>query len=315
MSLLLRTVLAATALACVAPAAALAVPPAVTTGAASELAPDGATVAGSLNPRGLVTTWYFQYGRTTRYGNRTTAQDAGSGNTRTRVTARLAGLAGNTRYHYRLVATNSSGTTRGADRTFRTPEAPTLASINTSPNPVTVLRPVTVTGSLVGPRGGGGKTVALEGNPFPYTAGFQQIGNAVVTNPDGTYTFFFTPFVNLQLRVANRSDPAIVSPILTQNVRSRVTLRRTRRSRRGIVRFHGTILPKGASSVVRIQRRVSRGRWRNVKHAIPRNPSSRQRSTWSKRVRARRGLYRAVARPSGGAYVTGISRRVRVRRR
>jgi len=151
MSLLLRTVLAATALACIAPAAALAAPPAVTTGAASELTPDGATVRGSLNPRGLVTTWYFQYGRTTSYGTRTTAQDAGSGNRRTPVSARLGGLVGNTRYHYRLVATNSSGTTRGADRTFRTREPRRLAWITAAPNPGTVLRPVTVTGSLAGP--------------------------------------------------------------------------------------------------------------------------------------------------------------------
>src|SRR5205823_6066042 len=39
----------------------------------------------------------------------------------------ISGLAPNTKYHYRLVASNSSGTTTGADKTFKTPNtaAPT----------------------------------------------------------------------------------------------------------------------------------------------------------------------------------------------
>jgi hypothetical protein len=172
-----------------------------------------------------------------------------------------------------------------------------------------------VFGFLIGPRGGGGKQVALEGNAFPYTAGFQQIGNTVVTNPDGSYVFHFTPFSNIQLRVADRSDPAIVSPVITQGVASRVRLNAGRRSRKKRVRFSGTVLPAGASSVVQIQRRTKRGGWNAVTHAIPRKRKGKRSAAFSKRVRAKRGRYRAVARPSGGAYVKGISGTVRVRRR
>ena len=45
---------------------------------------------------------------------------AGSGTKSVAVTAALTGLAAGTTYHFRLVATNASGTTTGADRTFAT---------------------------------------------------------------------------------------------------------------------------------------------------------------------------------------------------
>src|SRR4051812_33088949 len=157
------------------PATALAAAPTATTGGASNVSPNAATVSGTVNPKGQVTTWYFQYGKTKSYSARTTAQDAGSGNKGVKVSATLTGLANATTYHYRLVATNAAGRTVGNDRTFKTPEAPTVSTIAASPNPAVLGRPVVVTGFLSGPRGGGGKQVALEANPWPFTRGFQQV--------------------------------------------------------------------------------------------------------------------------------------------
>jgi hypothetical protein len=312
----IRAALLVAALTSLVPAAALAAgKPVAKTGAATGVSPEAATLSGAVNPNGLVTTWYFQYGKTTKYGNRTTAQDAGAGTKRVAVSAGIGGLAGKTTYHYRLVATNSAGTTLGTDRTFKTPEAPTVSTINTDANPITVLRTLVVYGYLIGPRGGGGKQVALEGNAFPYTAGFQQIGNTVVTEADGRYTFAFIPFSNIQLRVADRSDPSIVSPVLTQAVASRVRLHASRRSRRGTVRFSGSVLPAGSSSLVQFQRRTRHGGWKNAHHAIPHKRKGKNAAYFSKRVHVRRGRYRAVARPSGGSYAEGISSSVRVRRR
>src|SRR5215212_3407426 len=206
--------LLAAALACAIPSAAVAAgKPAANTGKASNLSPTAATVAGSVNPNGLVTTWYFQYGKTNKYGTRTPAQDAGSGSKAVAVSSTLTGLTPKTTYHYRLVATNSAGSTQGADRTFKTPQQPTVSTIATNPNPVTFGGPVVVSGFLIGPNGGGGKEVALEGNAFPFTAGFQQIGNSVVTADNGGYQFIFTPVVNVQLRVVDRTNPKVVSPV------------------------------------------------------------------------------------------------------
>jgi hypothetical protein len=305
----IRTLLVALALACALPATALAAAPTVTTGVATNVSPNAAVVNGAVNPRGLVTTFYFQYGKTKSYGSRTTALDAGSRNTRIPVSAQLTGLTHKTRYHYRLVATNSSGTTFGGDRTFRTPETPTVSTIAASPNPATFGRSVQVTGFLVGPRGGGGKQVALEAKAFPFTGAFQQVGNTVVTRPDGGYSFVFGALLNVQLRVVDRSNGSIVSPVLAQNVALSVSMRAKRRSGSRIVRFSGHVRPAGSTAAVVIQRRTRKGGWKNVKAILPRKGSTAD--SYSKRVRTRRGVYRAVARPNGGAYVQGVSRRVR----
>jgi YD repeat-containing protein len=77
-----------------------------------------ATLNGTVNPNGLDTTYYFQWGRTVAYGNTTPTQSAGSGSNDTAVSADITGLSLNATYHYRLVATNSKGTTYGTDVVF-----------------------------------------------------------------------------------------------------------------------------------------------------------------------------------------------------
>jgi predicted lipoprotein with Yx(FWY)xxD motif len=57
--------------------------------------------------------------------------DAGSGTYRVSVSETISGLTADTVYHYRIVATNSEGTTHGVDRSFTTstnPYAPTPGS-------------------------------------------------------------------------------------------------------------------------------------------------------------------------------------------
>ncbi len=79
-----------------------------------------ATLDGEVRPVGVETKYYFEYGTTTAYGSRTTEASAGSGDEFVKVSAPLAGLALGTSYHYRLVATNSRGTTIGGDKEFET---------------------------------------------------------------------------------------------------------------------------------------------------------------------------------------------------
>ena len=84
--------------------------PAATTSAASNRASNSATLNGTVNPNGCSTTVHFQYGTTTSYGH-TTASQTKTGNTDQSVIANISGLNANTTYHFRLVATNSAGTT------------------------------------------------------------------------------------------------------------------------------------------------------------------------------------------------------------
>ena len=93
--------------------------PVVTTNPATYVASFSTRLNGSVDPHGLTTTVYFQYGTTTSYGL-TTATQRRTGNTYQNVAANISSLTANTVYHFRIVATNSAGTRYGSDRTFTT---------------------------------------------------------------------------------------------------------------------------------------------------------------------------------------------------
>ena len=94
--------------------------PTVTTGSATSVSSDSATLNGTVDPNGVSATYYFEYGATTSYGTSTTSTSAGSGTSAVSVNAPISGLTANTTYHNRLVATNSVGTSYGEDKTFST---------------------------------------------------------------------------------------------------------------------------------------------------------------------------------------------------
>ncbi|HYI99593.1 MAG TPA: hypothetical protein VEX36_07965 [Thermoleophilaceae bacterium] len=97
-------------------------PPIATTLPASSIRSTAATLAGEIDPRNAETTYHFEWGNTTDYGNSIPipAASAGAGGTPVIVTQDLTGLLSNTTYHYRVKATNEAGTTTGLDRTFTT---------------------------------------------------------------------------------------------------------------------------------------------------------------------------------------------------
>ncbi len=95
--------------------------PTATTEAATGIGSTGATVNGTVNANGSSTTVFFEYGLTDEYGQTVPAdQSPVSGSAATAVSANLSSLDPLTTYHYRVVATNASGTTYGADMTFTT---------------------------------------------------------------------------------------------------------------------------------------------------------------------------------------------------
>jgi len=113
-------------------APALALSPAVETLAASAIAEKGATLNGKVNPNGAETKMYFEYGTTTSYGSKTSEVSVGSGTTTLEKSQAISGLSANTTYHYRVVASNSAGSSHGIDRTFTTAGAPTVSGLETS---------------------------------------------------------------------------------------------------------------------------------------------------------------------------------------
>jgi BNR repeat-containing family member/Concanavalin A-like lectin/glucanases superfamily/PKD domain len=83
----------------------------------------GSTVHGAVDPENQPSQWYFEYGPTAAYGAVTPAGVAGGGSLQ-QVSATLPGLVPGRVYHYRLVASNGSGSTEGADRLLVAGSAP-----------------------------------------------------------------------------------------------------------------------------------------------------------------------------------------------
>jgi phosphodiesterase/alkaline phosphatase D-like protein len=126
--------------------------PAASTGAATSVTARTAVLGGTVDPGGAPTSYFFQYGATSSYGAQTPTRNAGSKSADVAVAARLFGLSTGTIYHYRVVATNSSGTTDGNDQTFATTAAPaptvvTGAAASVKPKSATLTGMVTPNGA------------------------------------------------------------------------------------------------------------------------------------------------------------------------
>ena len=103
--------------------------PTVTTGSSSAATSSSATISGTVNPNGTPTSYAFQYGPSTSYGQQTSPQSAGSSTSSENVTATLNGLPSGTMIHYRIIATYASNSTVvGNDATFNTSGAPPAVS-------------------------------------------------------------------------------------------------------------------------------------------------------------------------------------------
>ena len=99
-------------------------PPVVSTGQATGVAQNTATLTGTIDTQGFATVYEFDIGVDTSYGTRIFG-DAGTEQGQLACTASLQGLASSTTYHYRIVATNTFGTVYGVDETFTTSAYPT----------------------------------------------------------------------------------------------------------------------------------------------------------------------------------------------
>ena len=89
-----------------APVAALAATPTAQTAPAdsSSLTDTYALISGVVNPKGTATSYFFQWGTTTDYGQTTPVTSAGNGTVDVPVDVSLDGLTPSTTYHFRLVA-------------------------------------------------------------------------------------------------------------------------------------------------------------------------------------------------------------------
>jgi hypothetical protein len=305
------TAVAAVAAFLLIPATAVASVPTATTANATDITQTSVKLHGSVKPNGEQTTWHFDFGTTTAYGASTQEQGpiaAGSGTTA--VATDVGGLEPGTTYHYRIVATNPSGSIPGKDRTFTTRPA---VSLTASKNPVLFGSPVTLSGQVFG-SAAAGVTVSLQENPYPFN-GYNEVATAA-TDATGHFAFLRTPVTNTAYRVVAQTTPRGTSTTALVLEQDKVSLTAsTSRPKRGrSVLFTGFAAPPRVSSQVYIQR-LGRSGWRTVLRATQ-APTTKPLSA-SFAVRLRKvvsGLYRAYV-PIGFDHVAGASsaRRITVR--
>ena len=100
--------------------------PFVETKPATSIGETTATLNGIVNPNGATTKYHFEYGATVAYGKNTAEVSVGAGTSNLEEAKAITELTANTSYHFRIVATNSNGTTNGSDAMFSTLEKPGL---------------------------------------------------------------------------------------------------------------------------------------------------------------------------------------------
>jgi len=294
--------------------AALAVAPTVATQAATGVTIQAATLRGTVNPRGLATTYVFQYGPTAAYGAQTAPASLAAGAAAVRVTGAAAALVPATTYHFRLVATNATGTSVTADRTFRTPAQTLRVALGATPNPTSFGGPTTLVGTVTG-TGAAGRPVQIQQRAFPFAGGFANVGNALVTDAGGRFSMAVLSLpVTTQFRARVTDRAGIVSPVLPVGARAVVGTRVTSTSvrRGGRVHFSGTVRPSEPGRGIAIQKRRD-GRWITVAGTVAR-PGGAGFAIYGKTIRVRRGgLYRVFLGTGSGATVPNVGQTIRIR--
>ena len=109
---------------------------------------DNALINGSVNPNGLATIAWFEYGTdpSLTTPTRTTDQAIAVGTVAQSINARLLGLTPGTKYYLRVAASNSAGTSKGTIESFTTTSlSPTTTT--TQAGPITI-NSATLNGSV-----------------------------------------------------------------------------------------------------------------------------------------------------------------------
>jgi phosphodiesterase/alkaline phosphatase D-like protein len=177
--------------------------PGVVTGAASGVAQKSATLNATVNPEGeTVSDCHFEYGTTESYGTSIPCSSLpGSGILPVAVSASVAGLTPSTLYHFRIVATNPTGTSTGTDGTFTTTAsqppavvtkpasavAQTSATLNATVNPED--EPVSDCHFEYGKTMSYGTSIPCSGSPGSGTSPVPVSASLTGLTPNSTYHF------------------------------------------------------------------------------------------------------------------------------
>jgi phosphodiesterase/alkaline phosphatase D-like protein len=111
--------------------------PTIQTANATDVVRTAATLNGTVDPNSWTTSYWFEYGTNSNFGNATALQGAGSGSTMLPASMQISNLQPLTKYYFRLDAQNPYGTVNGAVQSFTTtgpaaPGAPSASAASAS---------------------------------------------------------------------------------------------------------------------------------------------------------------------------------------
>jgi hypothetical protein len=276
-------------------------PPGISAASASGITSSTATLNAALDSRGHTTTWYFDYGTTSSYGLKTASHTQGSNPGARNVSDGIGGLSPGTVYHYRLVATNSSGTTAGPDTAFTT--AGPAVTVEASVRAVGFRNPVTLRGRIAS--GKPNDNVDVFAQRFG-GGSFERIAT-VLTDATGTWSLTVRPVIATTYKAIWNGQN---STTVTVGVRPAVSIRAVSRHR---IATHVTAARSFRGRVVQLQRRLADGAWKTIGRKRLNSGSS---TVFAPSLRRGRSTLRIAfsVNQAGGGYLGGFSRAITVRR-
>ena len=272
--------------------------PSAVTGAAPNVGPDYAVLAGSLDTHGRSTTWWFEFGTTTSYGHSTASKSAGSKAGSQSVSTTLTGLTPATTYHFRLVAKSDAGTTHGAD-----------AVLTTSGVTLSVLAREVIYGGrikLTGvvPTHQAGEQVVVFAQP--YGGGSFQSVSTVLSGVGGVWTYMARPEITTAYEASWKGGTT--APV-TIGVHPRITLVRLKNGHFVVRALGGRTF---AGKLVQLQRR-SGTHWTTIRRVRLGSKSRVElKATLPKGVSTLRVAF--SVNQAGGGFLGGTSALLTVRR-
>jgi hypothetical protein len=302
--------------------------PRVFTGGARYVLGTSAQLTGVIEPNGADTSYYFQWGTTTAYGNVTPTTHVGTGpantpNPKVKVGQEIKGLVQGGTYHYRVVGlyTGSKGPAQvlGRDHVLAAKAQPLKFEVPKTMKQV-VGSSFLLTGTLRGLLGPH-HPIALQATTFPYTEPFTTIAAPSTTDGSGRFSFRVAHFsTSTEFRVITLDTRPLYSKPVTVHAEVRVVLHVRKSSQPGLVRLYGTVTPAAVGAQVEIQLNKTLKHPRSEEHTTAFGTqfstvvkkATRSFSRFSVIVKVvKAGAYRAfVKMKAGGPLVSGTSQTI-----
>jgi hypothetical protein len=204
-----------------------------------------AVLTGSVDPRTYATTYYFQYGPSSSFGQQTPSVTIPAGKNETiKVSQTVSGfLLG---YHYRLVAENQIGQkkeTKERIYTVTPTKKKTKFVLPKTFQPTPLGGGFVLSGTLTGALSAN-REIVLQASPYPYTAPYVNVGTTLLTGPTGAFSFHVANMLSsTKFRLATVGAPSVLSRIVPELVTVRVVLKARSAGHKGLVRLYGTVTP------------------------------------------------------------------------